>query len=122
MKAHKIVVKAFRAIDEPASCLEFLRGHHRVLKRFNIAHITSNTTKWAKDQSTIAFTIESLTDGSMLAGGRLQVFDYKTPLPIENAVADKDRKIYSGCPMSGRKTVLQNFVGFGIPEMRLNWE
>lgn len=95
MRAHKIIVKAFRAVDEPAACLEFLRGHLAVLEKFKIAHITSNTIEWTKRESTVAFTIESLEDGSMLGGGRLQVFDYHSPLPIERAVGDKDKKIYT---------------------------
>jgi hypothetical protein len=94
IKTHRLLVRAFRSVDDPAACLEFLRGHTSVLEKFKISHITSNTTEWTKSPTTITFTIESLEDGSMLGGGRLQVYDYKFPLPIEKAVGDLDKRIY----------------------------
>ena len=93
-RENHILVRAFRAVDDPAACLQFLKGHASVLERFKIAHITSNNTAWTENESTIVFTIESLDTGELLGGGRLQVFDYKLPLPIETAVGYLDDSIY----------------------------
>jgi len=93
-KEHNILVRAFRAVDDPAACLQFLKGHASVLERFKIAHITSNNIAWTENECTIVFTMESLDTGELLGGGRLQVYDYKLPLPIETAVGYLDDRIY----------------------------
>jgi len=93
-KEHNILVRAFRAVDDPAACLQFLKGHASVLERFKIAHITSNNIAWTENECTIVFTMESLDTGELLGGGRLQVYDYKLPLPIETAIGYLDDKVY----------------------------
>jgi len=41
-------IRAFRAVDEPELCEEYIKGHVKVLTDFGIANITSNNNEWTK--------------------------------------------------------------------------
>jgi hypothetical protein len=82
-----IRIRAFRAVDEPGTCLKFIEGHRRVLSIYGIENITTNTTDWMYQRSIFVIVVETL-DGSKLYGGvRIQVADGINPLPIETARA-----------------------------------
>jgi hypothetical protein len=89
-----IRIRAFRAVDEPGTCLKFIEGHRRVLSIYGIENITTNTTDWMYQRSIFVIVVETL-DGSKLYGGvRIQVADGINPLPIETATGHMDPNIY----------------------------
>ncbi|MVN21240.1 hypothetical protein [Mucilaginibacter arboris] len=90
-----IRIRAFRAIDEPETCEQFIEGHVRVLKAFNITMITSAKAEWTEDPNTYVIVAESTDTGKVLGGARVQVAGGKLPLPIETAVEKFDKSIYS---------------------------
>ena len=89
-----IRIRAFRATDDPATCLKFIEGHRRVLSIYGIENITTNTNDWMFRSSIFVIVVETM-DGSKLYGGaRVQVADGIHPLPIEEATGKMDNKIY----------------------------
>ena len=49
VKSYKIW--AYRAIDEHDLCLEYLRGHTKVLADFGIENVTSGKKNWMKNSN-----------------------------------------------------------------------
>jgi hypothetical protein len=90
-----IRIRAFRAIDEPETCEQFIEGHIRVLKAFNITMITSAKAEWTEDPNTYVIVAEDTETGKVLGGARVQVASEKYPLPIEVAIGKMDNSIYS---------------------------
>jgi hypothetical protein len=88
-----IVIRAFRAIDEPETCLNYAREHRRVLEGFNLGNISTNKNSWAYDPNTYVIIALSEKTGNMLGGIRIQIADKLNPLPVEEAVKDFDPKI-----------------------------
>jgi hypothetical protein len=88
-----IIIRAYRAIDEPETCAEFLLGHRRVLEEFNLENISTNTPKWISHENTYVVIAEY--EGEIIGGVRMQIVDDSFPLPLEEAVAHFDCKIYN---------------------------
>jgi hypothetical protein len=88
-----IIIRAYRAIDEPETCAEFLLGHRRVLEEFNLENISTNTPKWISHENTYVVIAEY--NGEIIGGVRMQIVDDSFPLPLEEAVAHFDSKIYN---------------------------
>ncbi len=89
-----VTFRAFRAIDEPESCLRFIEGHRKVLEIFGITMITSNKAMWTHHLNTYVILVESKIDGRAMGGARLQIVDDSLVLPIEEAVGKVDEKIH----------------------------
>jgi len=90
----EVRIRAFRATDDPAACLQFIEGHKRVLENHGIDKVTSSNDAWALSKSVFVVVVES-EDGSRLFGGaRVHAADGIHPLPIESAVGPLDASIY----------------------------
>lgn len=87
-------IRAFRAIDEPVLCEEYIKGHVKVLTDFGIANITSNNNEWTKHPHIYCLGLFSEFD-ELLSGIRIQLADGNNPLPIETAIGKMDKKIYN---------------------------
>jgi hypothetical protein len=88
-----IKIRAFKATDEPATCHQFLDGHVKVLAEFNLENISTNTPKWITHNGTYVVIAEY--NGEVIGGVRMQIADRTFPLPVEEAVAHFDPKIYT---------------------------
>ena len=86
--------KAFRAVDDRASCMKFIEGHTHVLEIFGITQITSAKIDWVLNPNVYVILVSAEKDGKALAGSRIHVADGKTPLPVEFAVGEMDNRIY----------------------------
>lgn len=91
----RIRFRAFRAIDNKESCEKFVEGHHRVLKIFDIAHITSATNMWLDNPQCYVIIAESLSGDKVYGGARIEIASDTFSLPIEEAVGMLDTKIYT---------------------------
>lgn len=89
-----IRIRAFRALDDPETCLKFIQGHRRVLSIYGIENITTNTDEWMFNPSIFVVVVESLDGEKLYGGSRLQAADGVHPLPIEEATGKLDNKIY----------------------------
>lgn len=89
-----IVLRAFRAIDEPETCQKFVEGHMKILKAFGITMITSAKAEWMSDPNTYIIVAETPDSKRVLGGARVQIAGGKLPLPIEDAVKYHDESIH----------------------------
>ena len=87
----KLLIRAFRAVDEPETCEEFRREHRRVLEDFGITNVTTNTDTWCSDPGTVVIIAET-DDGSMVGGIRVEVHG-RRELPITAALRKLDPRI-----------------------------
>lgn len=87
-----IRIRAFKAIDEPATCAEFLRQHRKVLEDFGIEHVNTNNAEWATDPDTY-LVIASSDEYGMIGGLRLEVSKEGRVLPIVDALQGLDGRI-----------------------------
>lgn len=94
MEQIKLVIKAFRAIDDLDACRMYVEGHSKVLKIYGIAMITSAKVAWFDDSDTYVILVESETGDKIYGGARIQVAAGKFPLPIEDALTKFDPNIH----------------------------
>jgi len=87
-----IRIRAFRAVEEPDTCAEFLRQHRKVLEDFGIEHVNTNNDHWKDDPDTYLIIATSDKDG-MIGGLRLEVSKQGRVLPIVDALHSLDGRI-----------------------------
>jgi hypothetical protein len=87
-------IRAFRAVDDPASAMAFANGHLDVLKNFGLT-LSSAKKTWMDSPSVYVILIEA-TDGSEVYGGaRIEAYDGVHTLPIVAAVEEEAPEITS---------------------------
>lgn len=89
-----VTFRAFRASDEPDTCLRFIQEHRKVLEAYGITMITSNNAKWTSHQNTYVILAEAIDDHRALGGVKVQIADEDLSLPMIDAVAKVDSKVY----------------------------
>jgi hypothetical protein len=87
-------IRAFRAMDDPASRDEYHIGLEQVLLYYGVTKVTSQTRDWFMDPNTWLVVVESREDGQILGGARMQMSGIDLPLPMEKAIGFKDPRIY----------------------------
>ena len=88
-------IRAFRAIDDPATCAEFLREHVRVLTDYGITNVNSSVPTWVSDPNVIVIVAESDVLG-IVCGARIHLaYSKESVLPIESAIAQYDPRVSS---------------------------
>ncbi|TKC09014.1 hypothetical protein [Pedobacter frigoris] len=90
----KLYFKAFRAIDDPESCMKFIEGHRHVLEIFGITQISSAKVDWMHNPNVHVILVTIEENGKAMAGSRIHQADGVTPLPIEDAVGFMDTRIH----------------------------
>ncbi|MES2513546.1 MAG: hypothetical protein V4580_05350 [Bacteroidota bacterium] len=105
-------VNAYRAVDEPSLCEEYIKGHVQVLKDYGIENITSNNNLWVTNPNMYCFV--ATNENCELVGGiRIQVADGVHPLPVENAIEKMDPRI---------KTIVKKYaIDGGVGELCGLW-
>jgi hypothetical protein len=107
-----IRIRAFRAIDDPETCLRFINGHRRVLSIYGIENITTNTEDWMFNPAIFVVVVESLDGQKLYGGSRLQCADGIHPLPIEEATGKLDPNIHG---------IVEEYAQFGAAELSGLW-
>lgn len=92
---HNYKIFAFRAVDEPDLCKQYIAGHVKVLTDYGIQNITSNNNSWNKNPHIYCIGLKEIGTNDLLGGIRIQLADGKNHLPVEDAIAHIDSKIYS---------------------------
>ncbi len=88
-----IRIRAFRATDDPETCLKFIEGHRRVLSIYGLEKVTTNTDAWMYNPAIFVIVVESLDGQKLYGGARVQAADGIMPLPIEEATGEMDPKV-----------------------------
>ncbi len=90
----EVKIRAFRAIDEPATCELFIKGHADVLTSIGVTKVTSSKNEWAKNPAVFVIIVESLDEKMVYGGARVHVSGGSEPLPIEQATGALDPAIF----------------------------
>jgi len=91
--AEHLTIRAFKAMDEPETCSEFIREHRRVLEDYGIASVITNNEDWVKDKNCFVIVIEHDELG-MIGGARILVSRHASEvLPIQDALSKHDPAI-----------------------------
>jgi hypothetical protein len=78
-------LRSYRAVDDRAACERFLAAHVAACDRHHLHGLTSVNPEWF-DNPMVWFTmIETIDDGELLSGIRVQVSDEHHLLPTEKA-------------------------------------
>jgi hypothetical protein len=96
LKKEKPVVRlrAFRAVDDPAACGLFIKGHEHVLTSIGVHKVTSSKNDWMLNPAAFVIIVESLDSEKVYGGARVHVAGGSEPLPIEQATGAMDQGIY----------------------------
>ncbi|HVX50399.1 MAG TPA: hypothetical protein VHB48_09580 [Chitinophagaceae bacterium] len=89
----EVVIRAFRATDDPETCKRFIDGHKKVLENHGIHKVTSSTDEWMYNKAVFVVVVESPNGDKLFGGARVHAADGITPLPIEQATWNMDPKI-----------------------------
>lgn len=90
----KLIFRAFRAIEEPDTCIGYREGHVSVLKDYGVTGITTNNDEWFHNPNVYGIVAQLVSTGEIVGGIRAQISDENTPLPIEKALGKMDPVIY----------------------------
>jgi len=90
----EVRLRAFRAVDEPATCELFIEGHTHVLTAIGVTKVTSSKHEWTKNPDAFVMVVESLDGTRVYGGARVHVAGGHEPLPIEQATGAMDPKIF----------------------------
>jgi len=108
----KIILKAFRAVNEPLLCELFLEGHGNVLKDYGVTNITSNTQKWMLNPSVYVIVAMDETSTEVLGGIRIHIADGIEMLPVEKAIGKIDPNIHK---------IVSSYMDDGVGELCALW-
>ncbi|WP_423147112.1 hypothetical protein [Rubrolithibacter danxiaensis] len=90
----EVRLRAFRAIDDPAACELFIKGHEHVLTSIGVTKVTSSKEEWTTNPGAFVLIVESLDGEKVYGGARVHVAGGSQPLPIEEATGALDPKIF----------------------------
>ncbi len=109
----KLIFRAFRAVDEPDTCMRYIEGHVSVLKDYNVTNISTNNNEWMINPNIYGVVAEVKSTGEIVGGIRAQISDENNYLPIEKAIGKMDPIIFD---------IVKNFrVNGGIGELCGLW-
>lgn len=86
--------KAFRAIDDPVRCQNFIKGHADVLRQYGVTKVTSSNNDWMYNPFVYVITVEFEETGEIVSGLRIHIAHPDYPLPMEMAISQVDHKIF----------------------------
>ncbi len=112
MERIKLVIKAFRAVDNPDACHRYVEGHMKVLRIFGITMITSAKAEWVNDPYTYVIMVESDDGEKVYGGARIQLAGGPQPLPLETAVEELEPDIHK---------IVQGYAAKGTGELCGLW-
>ncbi|MEX2484039.1 MAG: hypothetical protein WED10_05760 [Brumimicrobium sp.] len=90
---NKFKVRTYRAIDEPSLNEDYIQQHANVLKDYGVSMITSFKQAWMNNPN-VQCIVAYNEDDVMVGGIRIQISDWKNPLPMEIAIAKLDERIF----------------------------
>lgn len=92
LNTDKITIRAFRAVDDPASCAKYVHEHTRVLEDIGVFNALKPDLGWCTDPNVIVLVAEHRTLG-MVAGIRLHKASGSGVLPMQHCMAGLDPSV-----------------------------
>lgn len=91
---HNYKIFAFRAVDEPDLCNQYLAGHIKVLTDYGITNVTTNNNTWLENPHIYCVVAQDIKSKKLVGGARIQIADGIHPLPVEDAIGKMDKTIH----------------------------
>ena len=91
----KVIIRAFRAIDDVDSAMRFVEGHKRVLLAHGVKKVTSSSTEWVKNPYAYVIIVEDINSEKVYGGARVHLYHKDYPLPIQDATGPMDPKVHA---------------------------
>ncbi len=88
-KAVPFKIEAFRATENRALALKFLKAHAAELEKIGVKNIASSEPAWMKDPNVIVLCLISLKDRQMLAGMKIDIWHERKTLPIIRSLSNQ---------------------------------
>lgn len=108
----EVRLRAFRAVNDPEACHKFFMGHEEVLAHIGIKKVTSSTPEWMNNPAAFVVIVESLDRSKVYGGLRIHIAGGTEPLPIEEATANMDPRIYD---------LVKEYARYGVGEVCGLW-
>ncbi len=110
--AEHLTIRAFKALEEPETCAEFIREHRRVLEDYGIESVNTNSEEWVTSEDSYVIVVEHDELG-MVGGARIQITRHPSnTLPIQHALSKFDPSI---------NTLIDRLNCFGVGEICGLW-
>jgi hypothetical protein len=90
----QLSVTAHCAPDAVGNCRRNAEKHAQVLRRYDIANITSAKQDWWENERTSVLLLEDEVTKEPLGAVRLQRWGNGMPLPIESALSSVDGRVH----------------------------
>ncbi|WP_026630019.1 hypothetical protein [Dyadobacter alkalitolerans] len=87
-------IKAYKSTEDIETCYRYIDEHRKVLEAYGVKQVTSASHDWLNDENTYVIIVESEDGEKIYGGGRIQVRNEKMKMPMEDAIAKKDERIY----------------------------
>lgn len=122
-----IRIRAFRAPKDSEAAERYIEGYQAVLRMYGITKVTSANMDWIQDPKTLIILVESEDAQKVYGGCRLQIKTLEREMPMENAIAELDDRIYSYTEKLGINQVAElcglwnsrEIAGYGIGSIYL---
>jgi hypothetical protein len=101
----RLIVRGYLARNAVRNCEENAHVHAQVLRKYDIANITSAKTGWWHDPETVVLLLEDAATAEPLGAVRLQRFSADRPLPLETALAGIDPRVHARVASFAREGV-----------------
>lgn len=89
-----LILRAFKATDDPESCQKFLKGHGDILTSIGVNKVTSSEATWTENPGTFVLVVEDPETKAIYGGARIDSSMGTEPLPIASATGYMDEKIH----------------------------
>ncbi len=125
--AMQAVFRVFRATDDQRGCDRYIEGHHTMLEAYGVTKVTSANVDWRSDPNTYLVAVESPDSERVYGGCRVQIRSERSRMPLEDAVAILDDRIYNYVDELGNHRVgefcglwnSKEMAGYGFGSMYL---
>lgn len=115
-------IRVFKSPDDIETSLRYVEGHRKVLESYGVKKVTSASNDWLYDPETYVLLVESEDGEKIYGGGRIQVRSDVMKMPMENAIAKIDDKIYQYVDNLGQVSIAEfcglfnskEVAGYGI--------
>lgn len=116
-----------RAISDPEATEKYVEGHYKVLETYGVTKVTSADRSWIKNPNVYLLLVELGEDDRIVGGARIQIKSAGFPLPLEDAIYEKDMRIVDFMSQYGDLEVAEycglwnskEIAGYGIGSIYL---
>lgn len=89
----KVKIRVSHAMTDTITRERYIDGHFRVLESYGVTKVTSADRSWVNNPYVYLIIVESEDGEKIYGGARMQLKTKDFPLPLEDAIYEKDKSI-----------------------------